>query len=141
MQVKLNYELKVEDVYVNLVEEYYDEAYHYGLKYGYLEIQFNTEFVFLTHSGLVLTTSYIRYEIDSDPYDLCEFENEEYLKNRKEADKLIDKLINGEATDDEIMNLPLGNSCYTACTIRDLDEETRKDFIKMIRTALIDYNI
>ena len=141
MQVKLNYELRVEDVYIPEMDEYYDEAYKYGIKYGYLEITFNTEFVFLSNSGLVLTTSYIRYEIDSDPYDLCEFENEEYLKNRKEADILIDKLINGEATDDEIMNLPLGNSCYTACTIRDLDEETRKDFIKMIRAALVDYSI
>ena len=47
------------------------------------------------------------------------YERRHNLKNRKKADIFIDKLINGEATDDEIMNLPLGNSCYTACTIRD----------------------
>jgi len=140
MKVVLEYEVKIEDVYVYKVDEY-DEDFEYGIKYGYLYINFNTELAFLTNSGLLLTTSYIRYEVDSDPYDFCEFEDEDYIEARKEADIFIDKLLSGEATDEEIMDLPLGTSGYTGCTISDLDENTRKDLIKMIRVAMIDYQI
>ena len=140
MQVKLNYELKVEDVCVYIIDEH-DEEYEYGIKYGYLEFMFNTEFAFLSNSKMLLTTSHIRYEVDLDEYDFSELEDENYVKARKDADAFIDKLINGEATDEEIMNLPLGTSGYTACIIRDLPEDTRNDFIKMIRIAMIDYQI
>ena len=115
--------------------------FEYGIKYGYLDINFNTELAFLTNSGLLLTTSYIRYEVDSDPYDFCEFEDEDYIEERKKADIFIDRLLSGEATDEEIMDLPLGTSGHTGCTINDLDENTRKDLIKMIRVAMIDYQI
>lgn len=140
VKVNLEYECNIEEVVVYPVDECCDE-FECGIKYSYLELVFSNEFVWIDSCNHLQTVRYIRIEADEvDRYVPCE--DEDYIKNCKEIDTLIDKLLTGEITDEEMLKLPLGYMSYASFTINDIpDEKTRKDLIKMIRVAMIDHQI
>lgn len=140
VKVNLEYECNIEEVVAYPVTEY-DDEFECGIKYFYLELVFNNEFVWVDSSNRLQTVSYIRIEADeSGAYIPCE--DEDYIKNCKKIDILIDKLLTDEITDEEMLKLPLGCMNYASFTINDIpDEKTKKDLIKMIRVAMIDHQI
>ena len=139
-KVNLEYECNIEEVVVYPVDEY-DDEFEYGIKYSYLELVFNNEFVWVDSYNHLQTMRYIRIEADEDErYVPCD--DEDYIKSRKKIDILIDKLLTNEITDEEMLKLPLGYMSYASFTINDIpDEKTKKDLIKMIRFAMIDHQI
>jgi len=140
VKVNLEYECNIEEVVVYPVNEY-DDKFEFGIKYFYLELVFNNEFVWVDLHNCLQTVIYIRIEADEGnshiPYD-----DKDYIKSCKEVDMLIDKLLTNEITDEEMLKLPLGCMNYARFTINDIpDEKTKKDLIKMIRVAMIDHQI
>lgn len=141
MKVKLEYEVNVESIDVYELTDY-DEEHEYGIEYGYLEIRLTNELIFIAPRGHLITTNYIRYEVDIDDYEWVESKGyKEYIKALKEADIFISNFINGNVTDDELLDLPFGCSSHTAFTLRDLPKDVQKEVIKMLRKAIIEYQL
>lgn len=140
VKVNLEYECNIEEVVVYPVNEC-DDEFKFGIKYFYLELVFNTEFVWVDSCNHIQTVTYIR--IEADECERCApCDDEDYIKNCKKIDTLIDKLLTDEITDEEMLKLPLGYMNYASFTINDIpDEKTKKDLIKMIRFAMIDHQI
>jgi len=131
MNLKINFEYKVniEEISIKMQNDRYTNLY----------IKFDNDILWLSESGKCGASSMIFYDKDSYEMDL----DSVHGLLTDEVHKFIIKLLNGTATDEQLLSLPLNfHMAPYGADLNDIqDEEFKKQLLKELRVKLIDYQI
>lgn len=126
------------EVNVNDVRLMYEptESWPY---YDDLFIRFDKPLYFITEDNGLLNDNYI--QINTDIYDYS-LNNKDWKENSAYVDHIIRGLLIGSLKDEEIEDLILTFDNGEPILIKDIkDKKIKEELIKMIRKAMVDYQI